>query len=232
MSEYNYKEFKVYGSKDWNKVINFKLLEHFRKEEDSQVEKSMGWKIAVETTNDGWKKDWDKKIIMLEWQELVEIIALLQNHLTSMKAMRNNPVKYFELKNQWNDYFVSLKSNNTVHGFKMNKYDWLRLLWFASKALEKEFDKDYWIFIEWYKYVNTLYQNYNESANVEQIKEKVEVKTTNKDKEIEIEEVSNENIERCADCWIEMDKVKFEKVIKYSKDKHWKCLCMSCQKKQ
>jgi len=226
-----YHNFAVYGSKDGKRALNVKYFEHFRMKEGSQEETSMGWKVWIETTNDGWQKDWDKKIIMLEGNELVEIIALLQWHISYMKAMRNNPVKHFELKTQGNDYFVSLKSSNTVHGFKMNKYDWLRLMSFAAKALEKDFDTSYSIYIQWIEYVNSLYNKSNQEETVKQVQLKTE------DSPIEIEEISNistknnDNWYTCSCCWKELDLVSEKKVIDFSMKKYWKVICYQCQKK-
>lgn len=227
--KYDYKEFNVYGSKDGKKACAFKLLEHFRLKEDSQVETSMWWKIQVETTNDWWKKDWDKKIIMLEGEELVNLIWVLIWKLKKSKWMRNNPVKIFEFEDQGDNYFLQLKSNNTSHWFRLNKYDWLRLMAFAWKALEKEFDNLYWIYMIWVDYVKELFNNKQVVIQENDIAG-VNNEINEQDKEIEVENVWNSV--NCKDCWIEMDKTKFEKVIKYSTDKYGKCLCMSCQKKQ
>lgn len=242
----NYVNTSVYWSKDWLKVCQFEYLEHFRTPEDSQVEKSMWYKIKISTTYDWWKED--KKYIMLEDQEIVDLIAVFINRLDSITVKREWP-KHLEIKNQGDSYFLTFKSNNTNHAFKVSKFTALKVVNYWLWALETNEEKSG----TWKPFINgwtldiikELYPyiiNKNHSENKEKTEENTYKKVENNEKkvnskkdEIKVENVEDDSWEvlnwtQCEDCrhnFVE----KEQRVIDFSKKNfNWHIYCFQCQK--
>ena len=238
--ETKYIEFKIFGSRDGKKACAFKIIEHFRTPEDSQVEKSMGWKVVVETTQDWWTKGGDKKIIMLEDNELVSLSSVLMGFSNHSDAKRNDPPKQFDIKAQEGGFFVSLRSWNVSHWFKMNQYDALRLLAFSNKAIENNMASLYSIDIKAIEYIRDICWTGTETVqsikvDIPKIEEKHE---DNSNHSIMIQNVdwtetpidSDDSGCHCSICNKAFDEVKEEKIINFSTKKYGKPVCYNCQK--
>lgn len=224
--------FKIYGSTDWLKVCDVALIHHTRKNDETEEVKDKGYKIRFEFTNDWFET---KKIIMLEKMELTEVLSVLKGISNRMESKRKNPLKAFSLKNQWETFYASFRQDKENFGFKVTRFDAVRIVALILTALQKNFAADMGVSMTKDEILSSFDVVYT-PLPVETA-ETVDINTTETEKKPENTEESStsekkENIETCADCGVSMDKTKFEKVIKYSTSKFGKCLCMNCQKKQ
>lgn len=226
--------FKIYGSVDGLKVCDVALIHHTRKDDETEDVKDKGYKLRFEFTNDGFKT---KKIIMLEKMELTEVLSVLKGVSNNMESKRKDPLKAFSLKNQGDTFYISFRQGKENYWFKVTRFDAVRIVALILTALQKNFATDMGVVMtkdEILSSFDVVYTAvYVEQPKVvettEVVDENAPVKTVEASEKV-VE--ASKNTDTCSDCGVEMDKVKFEKVIKYSNSKFGKCLCMNCQKKQ
>lgn len=236
-----FQNFHVFASNDWQKACDIALEHHIRKNED-WTEESKWYKIKFEMTKDGWK---NKKIIMLERNELVELIEVLTWKKEQMLWQRNDPVKLFTFKNQGDSYYASLKQDSEVHWFKMSQYDAFRLLGLTTDALRNNINNELKIMI-------TKEEVFAFISNLNPFKWAItQSKTTPAPKNSSEEEITLEDVEEafgqaqpkhipwkvdttkrheCSECGEYLDPVKEAKVIDFSNKKYGRTVCFQCQK--
>lgn len=227
--------FKIYSSQAGDKATEFRVTNYIK----DNINK--GWRLAVEFTLDKWKT---KKSILLQDNELVELYLVITGKKQEMKAQRKDPVKSFTCKFQGAHSYVEFSEVTSQEKYraKIMPINALQLTSMIVKILQfdmhvkNQFQESY--FLDTQTIITLLNQIACYGDDLTGVQN---ITSSNQNTHSPANNTASQGVKPqqyedtpeglfCTSCGKAMDLIKEAKIIDFSKKKHGRTICMTCQK--